>query len=293
MGRQGGDFRTHDFGAERFGLIILGNFLHAYDPQTSQELLTKSCALLRPDGLLLIHDYFPDRQPGAATAKASLYDLHMLANTYNGCCRPAAEIADWLAALPLATITTVDLASDSSLILASRPGLELPKFATNWPQIARECGFRKGVEIHPSQVVTASWVRGKCECGCPDYGRNLHCPPHGRSHSQTAELLASYDRALLVEGTPPGRDFHRQLLDLERRAFLAGHHKALVLGAGPCPVCNQCPSDGPCRFPAKARAAMEACGIDVYATATAAGIHLLPLTAKDQYVKYIGLLLIS
>jgi hypothetical protein len=38
---------------------------------------------------------------------------------------------------------------------------------------------------------------------------------------------------------------------------------------------------------------MEACGIDVYATATAAGIHLLPLTAKDQYVKYIGLLLIS
>ncbi len=292
MRRQGGDFRNHDFGSQRFGLIILGNFLHAYDPQTSQELLTKACSLLNPDGLLVIHDYFPDRQPGPAAAKGSLYDLHMLANTYNGGCLPAATLCGWLAAEQLDSIKTVDLASDSSLILAS-PGLNLPEFRTNWPQTARECGFRQGVEIYPNQVVSAAWVRSKCQCGCQDYGRNLHCPPHGRDHIQTAELLSTYSTALLVEGRPPGRDFHNRLLDLERRAFLAGHHKALVLGAGPCPVCKQCPTDGPCRFPDLARPSMEAGGIDVYATAEAAGIRLQPLTGKDQYVKYIGLLLIS
>ena len=124
MTRLAGDFRNHDFGQERFGLIILGNFPHTYEPQTSREMLLKAASLLLPDGLLLIHDYFPDRQPGGASAKGSLYDLHMLANTYNGGCQPAAELASWLSAADLPFIKTVDLNSDSSLILAS-PSLEL------------------------------------------------------------------------------------------------------------------------------------------------------------------------
>jgi predicted metal-binding protein len=109
----------------------------------------------------------------------------------------------------------------------------------------------------------------------------------------TKEMLESYSWAILLEGAPPGRDFHRKLLRMEKRAFLAGFHKAFVLGAGPCPVCERCPEDGLCRYPDQARPSMEGSGIDVYSTASGAGIHLKPVTDKDQYVKYIGLLLLG
>jgi hypothetical protein len=38
---------------------------------------------------------------------------------------------------------------------------------------------------------------------------------------------------------------------------------------------------------------MEGSGIDVYTTARKAGIRLEPVTDKDQYVKYIGLVLLE
>jgi hypothetical protein len=38
---------------------------------------------------------------------------------------------------------------------------------------------------------------------------------------------------------------------------------------------------------------MEGSGIDVYTTARKAGIRLEPVTSKEHYVKYIGLLLID
>jgi len=107
------------------------------------------------------------------------------------------------------------------------------------------------------------------------------------------ELLQSYSWGLLLEGMPPGRDFHEQLLQMERKAFLAGFHKALLFGAGPCPVCKKCPADGRCLHPKQARPSMEGSGIDVYATARNAGIDLKPVTEPDQYVKYLGLLLME
>ena len=56
----GGDFRTHGF-EEKFSLICMSNFLHAYGADEARELLLKAVSLLDADGFLLIHDYFPDR----------------------------------------------------------------------------------------------------------------------------------------------------------------------------------------------------------------------------------------
>jgi predicted metal-binding protein len=107
------------------------------------------------------------------------------------------------------------------------------------------------------------------------------------------EMLKSYKWALLLEDTPPGKAFHEKLLSMEKKAFLAGFHKAFVFGAGPCPVCEKCSKEGTCRYPDKARPSMEGSGIDVYLTAFSAGINLKPVAEKDRYVKYIGLLLLE
>jgi len=71
---------------------------------------------------------------------------------------------------------------------------------------------------------------------------------------QSRELLASYKTAFLVQGTPPGKDFHDQLLILEKKAFLKGYHITVhrrlkciwmaVMAAGVTPeILAACPSD--------------------------------------------------
>lgn len=288
--RVAGDFRSHPF-AEKFGLIILANFLHAYGPAEARELLDKAVSLLAPGGRLLIHDYFPDRR-GTSPQKGALYDLTMMLNTYNGACHESATILGWLEAAGLTHCSSCDLSTDSGLILADRePGESLER--EPWLAAAAKAGFDHASAIDPRQVVTGSWVAMKCRFGCDNFARNLQCPPLAIPHDETRRLLDEYRVAVLVEGQPPGRQFHEMLLALEKELFLAGYPKALAFGAGPCTLCPECPADGGCRQRDRARPAMEAAGIDVYATAAKAGRPLAPVREKGHYVKYLGLLLVK
>lgn len=117
MTTRAGDFRDHPFAPEeRFGLILLANVLHTYDPEAARAYLAKAVALLAPGGYVVIHDYCPDR----ASRKGQLYDLLMMLNTPGGVCHQAHTLAGWLAACGLNAVHTIDLAADSSLILGSK-----------------------------------------------------------------------------------------------------------------------------------------------------------------------------
>ncbi|RJQ67621.1 MAG: methyltransferase domain-containing protein [Desulfobacteraceae bacterium] len=296
-----GDFRHHDFTEDAsFGLVVLSNFLHAYAGETARQLLVKAAALTAPDGVLLIHDYFPDRT-GRRPHKGSLYDLNMMLNTFDGGCQPAGTVREWLSAAGLPHIFVQDLESDSTIMLAGRSKRVqaiLPAAKRNhsmldvWPAAARQLGFSQAELIRTDQIRTAAWTREKCRFGCAGYGHNRMCPPDGIDHAAMVKMLAEYRWALLVIATPPGKQFHDQLLALEKKAFLAGLHKALAFGAGPCPVCSRCPVDGSCRHPDLARPSMEGSGIDVYETARQAGIHLEPVIEPGRYVKYVGMVLL-
>ncbi len=296
-----GDFRNHDFtGKTSFGLVLLGNFLHAYAEKTARQLLIKAVDLTAPEGILLIHDYFPDRT-GRRPHKGALYDLNMMLNTFDGGCQPAAKVIEWLRAAGMPHFLVQDLESDSTLLLAGRSERVeemLPEVLQDrsklevWPAVALQLGFSRAELVRTDQVRTATLSREKCRYGCAGYGRNRMCPPHGIDHAAMAKILAEYRWALLVVSTPPGRQFHDQLLTLEKRAFLAGLHKALAFGAGPCPVCVSCPEGGLCRHPDMARPSMEGSGIDVYETAREAGIHLQPVTNPERFVKYVGMVLL-
>ncbi len=288
-----GDFRDITLtGDRRYGLIIMSNFLHAYSGPEARALLQKAVSLLREDGVLLIHDYFAERR-GASPHKGPLYDLNMMLNTYNGECHEAGQVSGWLREIGMERVRVRDLATDSSVIVAGRDASGVFVDPHQWEYIAYELGFRKAYPIAPKKVMTVPWAQMKCRYGCPHFGKNLHCPPHGLNHYATRVLLDSYERAFLVEGEPPGKQFHERLLALERRAFLAGFHKAFVLGAGPCAICPPCPENGVCRAPERARPSMEGSGIDVYGAVQTVGADLRPLIEKDHYVKYFGLLLLE
>ena len=289
------DFRFHAFEkGETFGLIVMSNFLHAYGEKEARKLLEKALGLLKPGGKVLIHDYFPDRL-GRSPQKGPIYDLAMMLNTYDGECHEVSRVVSWLDAAGIRQSVVLDLETDSSVILAGEKlsRNHLVSLPLQWADIAIAEGFRRAVPIPTEKIVTAPWVRLKCRYGCEGFGKNLQCPPYGRDDLETERLLGSYKCALLLEGAPPGRQFHQRLLGLEKKAFLSGLHKAFVLGAGPCTVCDTCPGEGVCNRSDLARPSMEASGIDVYQTAKEAGLHLDPVKEKGQYVKYIGLLLLE
>ena len=114
-----GNFVTHEFTADQtFGTIVISNFLHVYDPETARHLLGKAIRLLRQDGFLLIHDYFPDRNL-RSSLKGRLYDLNMMLNTYNGTCHSARRITSWLRQERMDPGRVYDLPSDTSIIVSS------------------------------------------------------------------------------------------------------------------------------------------------------------------------------
>ncbi|MCG6877801.1 MAG: DUF2284 domain-containing protein [Deltaproteobacteria bacterium] len=292
---QEGDFRNAQIaGRDSFGLIIMSNFLHAYSAREAKTLLRKAAALLAPNGLLLIHDYFPDRM-GRSPHKGPLYDLNMMLNTHNGRCHDADRITAWLHKAGVNRVVFRNLSTDTGIILAGYGEIAFREEdpLEDFRHTARKIGFRRAVLLDVSKIAVVPWARIKCRYGCARYGVNLQCPPRGLEGEATERLLDSYSKALILEGTPPGRHFHDQLLKMETHAFLSGYHKAFSLGAGPCPICDKCPDDGNCRYPHKTRPSMEASGIDVYETVRHAGLKLKPATEKNQYAKYFGLLLLE
>ena len=64
-------------------------------------------------------------------------------------------------------------------------------------------GLTHAVVIDPASVVTAAWVRLKCQFGCSHYGETYSCPPYSPTHRETAEMLATYNRAILFHAEVP------------------------------------------------------------------------------------------
>lgn len=159
--------------------------------------------------------------------------------------------------------------------------------------------------IHPGSVITAHWVRLKCQFGCTRYGKGYCCPPDTPTPDEMKKVLSSYQRAILFHlelARIPGESrkknfvsFVEALVSLEGEMFKSGYYKALAILAGPCELCEECskPKGEPCRFGQRARPSMEACGIDVYATARGNGFPVQPLREKGETQNDYCLLLVD
>jgi len=165
---------------------------------------------------------------------------------------------------------------------------------------ALKAGVLEAKIVPAENVVTAEWVRLKCQFGCGGFGKRLCCPPHTPTPEQMKRVLAAYRHALIYSyiRTPTNYDrkwsrMQRLVAELERTAFLDGHYKAFGLCAGPCRFCKACDVTSRCKHPYQARPSMESCGIDVYATARNSGIMLEVATREDGPSKHINLILIE
>lgn len=173
-----------------------------------------------------------------------------------------------------------------------------PVFLEKYVQMALAGGATEAKAIPARFVKTAAWVRLKCQFGCRGYNRRLCCPPHTPTPETTEHVISEYRWAMIYaysgsEDPRRRRRLARLLVAIERRAFLDGFYKAFGLGAGPCRFCGQCDTSRNCRFPELARPALEACGVDVYATCRQAGIELQVVRSHRQMPKYVSVVLID
>ncbi|MFC2018837.1 DUF2284 domain-containing protein [Chloroflexota bacterium] len=170
-------------------------------------------------------------------------------------------------------------------------------------KLAVERGATHAKQVSPDSVVTAPWVRWKCQFGSRHYGRSYCCPPDSPKPEDTRALLDCYQRAILfhfeTERTP---EWKRRLMkatdmlrDLEGEIFKDGYYKALVLLSGPCLLCKECGKikGDPCSFQYRIRPCMEACGIDVFQTARNNGFSIHTLRDKSETTNHYCMMLVD
>ena len=158
-------------------------------------------------------------------------------------------------------------------------------------QMLKTEGADLAMEIDTKTVVTAPWTALKCQFGCDFYGRKFCCPPNTPDWEKTQKIIDCYNRGILFR-------FHEMkpvtaaAVKVCREAFLDGYYKALAFGSGPCLLCEKCSTEH-CNFPKKTAPAMEACGIDVFATVRNNGIAINTVREKGETANYFGMILID
>lgn len=156
---------------------------------------------------------------------------------------------------------------------------------------ADELGAVDARVIDPASIITAAWVRLKCQFGCGGYNGGLCCPPYSPTPDETRKVIDCYNRAIIIHCKANG-DPKKISVTLEREIFLAGFYKALALGDGPCRLCEKCNMEK-CIHPREARPSMEACGIDVYATARGNDLPIAVVTDRTCDQNYYGIILVD
>ena len=203
--------------------------------------------------------------------------------------------------------------------------MNLDSFIESLCRKAEALGASQAVALSVDDVVVDERTGLKCLVPvCPDYGRNLMCPPNLPPISKFKEILSCYHTAILMkvdiplpglsknsgkkkEETPEAptaeeltiidnaqKKLHEIVNRIEKLCFTAGYRFAAGLLGGTCCLCEECVvinSRLPCRHPYKARPAMEAMGIDVVATVQKAGLFLS--FGQDEGRSWVGLVLVD
>ena len=165
----------------------------------------------------------------------------------------------------------------------------------HYRELALELGASEAAIIPAGHVIIDERVRLKCVVPrCLRAGETPNCPPYAPDLDLVRRALSRFSWAILFkcnvepieEYAPAGRGaskaerlrtlaFHQQsgevVCALERQAYKDGYYLAMGFGGGSCKdyLCKgmicQFLDSGRCRFPHRARPAMEAVGIDVVA----------------------------
>lgn len=90
-----GDFHAIDIEPEGYDIVVLGHVCRTEGPDGAQRLIARAAEALRPEGRLLLADYFVAPEP-QWSPHSVLMGMTMMASTVRGFGITAAQVAEWL-----------------------------------------------------------------------------------------------------------------------------------------------------------------------------------------------------
>ena len=208
-------------------------------------------------------------------------------------------------------------------ILERVPDEALQQDLEKYRQRAIELGATDAKIIPSDMVLIDERVRVKCiNPKCKAYGTNVNCPPYTMDVELVRKIVSNFHYAIFTqlkvapetlvergdENLKERTSLELKNLELvskiEAEAFYDGYHLALGFGMGSCKkvLCpdNECSaliSGQGCRHPLRARASMEAEGMDAYRMAVNVGwdiysIGKATLPSEVPHALILGLVLI-
>ena len=175
---------------------------------------------------------------------------------------------------------------------------QAPEKLKSYAAAALKKGITDALVIRASTVVTAPWVRTKCQFGCGLYGKGLCCPPRTPTPEQTRVLLDSYTWAILLHlhwiKTYKTVDCLTMFWPAWKGRYSStASTRRLRWEADRAENARSATSQGECLHPDEARPAMEACGIDVFSTARAHGLPIHVVKNHSEERDVYGLVLVE
>ena len=182
--------------------------------------------------------------------------------------------------------------------------LDLEKYR----QQALALGASDAKIITSDAVLVDERVRGKCIYPrCNGYGTSANCPPYAMSLDETRKLLNKFTYGVFIKlDVPPEEVAGIEARDkrlyarssaknneivskIETDAFFDGYHLAIAFAGGSCKNlfcpdkdCSALALGGVCRQPLRARASMEAVGMDAFTMAARVGWDIYPIGAATS-----------
>jgi predicted metal-binding protein len=149
-------------------------------------------------------------------------------------------------------------------------------------QLAREMGMLNAKIISTDEMVFDHRVLLKCRWGCENHdNKSVKCQVRNTSFEERLKMITSYNRILLLHAND-SRQLSRTAVEIERQAFLDGHHLSFAIRY--CNLCKVCALDDgkECVTPLKVRPCEGIFGIDVYRTARRHDLPIYPLKDRDE-----------
>jgi len=159
-------------------------------------------------------------------------------------------------------------------------------------QEALERGASRAKIIWTKTIAIGTWGKLQCQFGCSHYGKLHTCPPNTPSSDETSEILADYQRALLIYAGPEC-NMREMVTGLEETFKTKNYYRAFGLTSRPCDLCQECTIDTFCKYPEKARPTLQGCGIDVQSTVFNNGWGDVSPGKPCSSVENIGLILLD
>jgi predicted metal-binding protein len=163
---------------------------------------------------------------------------------------------------------------------------------TTYIDKAKKMGALEAKVIKASDIVIDPRTLIKCMFGCDTWGKHWTCPsaPGALKPWEFEEILKRYKYGILIhsETKKLAQDIS---FKLESDAFVDGYYFAFSMAD--CGLCTNCIYPDTCKHPEKARPAMQALGIDVFATARMQNMPIETLANKEDEPNWYSLVLIE